>query len=84
MAVKRALVILTIAVLAWAPARAQQRDVYTVASVPVDATAANANAARDEARRDGEHRAYRMLLERLTLDADHARLPAATDWLSMI
>ena len=79
MAVKRALVILTIAVLAWAPARAQQRDVYTVASVPVDATAANANAARDEARRDGEHRAYRMLLERLTLDADHARLPAATD-----
>ncbi|HUK58472.1 MAG TPA: DUF2066 domain-containing protein [Stellaceae bacterium] len=81
MAVKRALVILAFAVLAWpaAPARAQPRDVFTVAAVPVDATAANANAARDQARRDGEHRAYQMLLERLTLDADHARLPPASD-----
>ena len=82
MAVKRALVILAVAVLAWtAPARAQPRDVYTVAAVPVDATAVNANAARDDARRDGEHRAYQMLLQRLTLDADHARLPPATDQL---
>ena len=72
---------LVLTVLAWVPARAQQRDVFTVASVPVDATAANANAARDDARRDGGRRAYRMLLERLTLDADHARLPPATDTL---
>ncbi len=81
MAVKRALVILAIAALAGLPARAfaAPRDVYTVATVPVDATAANANAARDEARRDGEQRAYQMLLERLTLDVDHTRLPAASD-----
>jgi Uncharacterized protein conserved in bacteria (DUF2066) len=79
MALGRAAIIVAIAVLSWAPARAQQRDVYTVASVPVDATDVNATAARDVARRDGEHRAYQMLLERLTLDADHARLPPATD-----
>ena len=70
---------LTLTVLAWAPARAQQADVYTVIGVPVDATDVNAAAAREDARKDGEKRAYRMLLERLTLDADHARLPPPTD-----
>ena len=50
------------------PARAADaRDVFTVAAVPVDATAANASAARDAARSDGERRAYTMLLDRLTL-----------------
>lgn len=62
-----------------APGRAaDQPDVFTVAAVPVDATAANAAAARDDARADGERHAYQLLLRRLTLAADRARLPAAT------
>ena len=65
--------------LAWRPALADGRDVFTVANVPVDATAANANAARDQARGDGERRAYAMLLDRITLDSDRARRPAAND-----
>ena len=63
------------------PARAaDERDVFTV-SVPVDATAANANAARDAARSDGQRRAYQVLLDRLTLAADRGRLPPANDAL---
>src|SRR3974390_951429 len=57
---------------------ADRVDIFTV-SVPVDATAANANTARDTARLDGEHRAHAALLDRLTLASDQARLPAATD-----
>lgn len=59
----------------WAATRA---DIFTV-SVPVDATAANADAARDAARLDGERHAYAALLDRLTLARDRARLPAPTD-----
>jgi hypothetical protein len=83
MAQRRIFIALAILVLHWAPARAQteMRDVYTVASVPVDKTAANAAEARDEARRDGEERAYTLLLDRLTLDSDHARLPPPDDTL---
>lgn len=51
--------------------------IFTVV-VPVDATAANASEARDQARREGEAKAYTMLLDRLTLDRDHARLPQAS------
>lgn len=65
--------------LAVAVARSQARpDIFTV-MVPVDATAANASAARDEARHEGEAKAYTVLLERLTLARDHARLPPAND-----
>lgn len=59
----------------WAITRA---DIFTV-SVPVDATAANADAARDAARLDGERRAYAALLDRLTLARDRGQLPAPTD-----
>lgn len=59
-------------------AAADSAGVFAV-SVPVDATAANASAARDAARLDGERRAYAALLDRLTLARDHARLPAASD-----
>lgn len=66
-------------VLVVLPVQAADRaDVFAV-SVPVDATAANANAARDTAQLDGQKRAYVALLERLTLASDHARLPAPTD-----
>jgi hypothetical protein len=59
----------------WAETRA---EIFTV-SVPVDATAANASAARDAARADGQRKAYAALIDRLTLARDRSRLPAATD-----
>jgi hypothetical protein len=62
-----------------ADARAAGSDVFTVAGVPVDATAANAVAAREAARLDGERRAIRILLERLTLPSDQGRLPRVGD-----
>ncbi|MBV9523961.1 MAG: DUF2066 domain-containing protein [Alphaproteobacteria bacterium] len=54
-------------------------DVFTIADVPVDATAASAAAAREAARLDGQRRAFRNLFERLTLAADRNRLPKASD-----
>jgi hypothetical protein len=57
---------------------ATRADIFTV-SVPVDATAASANAARDTARLDGQRRAYAALLDRLTLPRDRSRLPPPTD-----
>jgi Uncharacterized protein conserved in bacteria (DUF2066) len=50
-------------------------DVFTVSPVPVDATAASAAAARDEAIVQGESRAFDMLMQRLTLSTDRSRLP---------
>jgi len=62
-----------------APADALTRaEIFTV-SVPVDATAASATAARDAARLEGERRAFAALLERLTLAKDRGRLPAPSD-----
>jgi hypothetical protein len=73
-------VALAAAVLALAmPASALTRaEIFTV-SVPVDATAASATAARDAARLDGERRAFVVLLDRLTLGKDRGRLPVASD-----
>lgn len=59
----------------WGATRA---DIFSV-SVPVDATAASANAARDAARADGQRKAYAALLDRLTLARDRGRLPPPTD-----
>ena len=56
-------------------ARAQASDVFAVMGVDVDVTAETAAAAREEALVDGERRAFRRLLERLTLLADRDRLP---------
>jgi len=50
-------------------------DVYSVENVAVDQTAETAAAARDIALAGGQQRALRRLLERLTLAADHRRLP---------
>lgn len=66
------------ALLCFSAAAANGVDVFAV-SVPVDATAASASAARDAARLDGEHRAYAALLNRMTLASDRAKLPAASD-----
>lgn len=54
-------------------------DLFTVSDVAVDATAANASAARDQAIADGEQRAFAILLGRLTLAADRPRLPKVSD-----
>ncbi len=59
-----------------APAAAQSRfDVFTIAPVRVDVTAASASTARDQALIEGERRALQMLIERLTLAAGRSRLP---------
>jgi hypothetical protein len=55
-------------------------DIFSV-SIPVDATAASANAARDAARLDGQRHAYAALMQRLTLARDRGKLPAPTDTL---
>ena len=78
--IRLAAVALLVSALAARPGLAADADaLFTVAGVHVDETAANAVAARDAARRDGESRALRTLLERLTLDADHGRLPHPSD-----
>src|SRR5215472_13494606 len=63
------------------PALAQTRSssVYTVTDVAVDATAQSAVQAREIARADGERRAFRTLMERLTPKQDWGRLPKVTD-----
>jgi len=73
--------LLALGALAGPPGRAAApaADIFTVADLPVDATASNAVAARDAARLDGERRAFRLLLERLTLVADRGRLPRVGD-----
>ncbi|WP_326880580.1 DUF2066 domain-containing protein [Aliidongia sp.] len=52
---------------------------FVVADVPVDATAQSAVQAREAARHDGERKAFRQLLERLTAKSDWARLPQPGD-----
>lgn len=62
-------------------AQAQTRlpSVFTVTGVPVDATSNSAAQARDIARAEGERRAFRMLLERLTVKEDWNRLPRVSE-----
>jgi TolA-binding protein len=61
------------------PGAAQTPPVFTVRNVAVDQTAATAAEARDAALVDGERKAFRRLLERLTPRAQHAQLPRATN-----
>lgn len=53
--------------------------ILTVRDVPVDATAASATAAREEALRQGQREALRLLVERMTPADAHPRLPQLTD-----
>jgi len=78
----RPLLLLLAATLLWAaPALGQGRppSLYTVEDVAVDATAQSALKARDAARLDGERRALRTLLERVSAKEDWNRLPKASD-----
>src|SRR5260221_3487060 len=67
------------ALLLVAPTSARAADPFTVTGVTVDATAATPTAARDAAVADGQRKAFRQLLERLTAPADYARLPRLAD-----
>jgi hypothetical protein len=63
------------AVGSWA-ATATAADVFTVSGISVDETADTAAAARAAAFRRGQRTALTTLLQRLTLRADHGRLPS--------
>ncbi|CAA7614448.1 conserved exported hypothetical protein [Magnetospirillum sp. LM-5] len=52
-------------------------DAFTVRGVEVDVSAANVQAAKDQAVAEGQRQAFRQLLDRLTQPSDHARLPKA-------
>ncbi len=68
---------LALILIAPGPAAAQsQPELYRVAGIPVDATAASAVAARGQALEAGQREGLRRLLARLTLPEDAARLPA--------
>ncbi|MDP6342565.1 MAG: DUF2066 domain-containing protein [Alphaproteobacteria bacterium] len=56
-------------------------DVFSVAGLAVDASAESAVVARQQALRDGQRRALRRVLRRITLREDHARLPDPDDQL---
>ena len=63
--------------LAAAPGRAQTAaNVFQVSGIPVDATAADAVAAREEALLQGQIEGLRRLLRRLVPAAEPDRLPA--------
>lgn len=53
----------------------QAADLFTVSGVPVDATAASAADARNQALAVGQRAALRTMLQRLTLREDQSRLP---------
>lgn len=64
--------------LAWVPVvvgSAQAEDVFEVRDVAVDVTAETAAKAREQARAEGEAKAFQTLLERLTLRIEHKGLP---------
>jgi hypothetical protein len=54
---------------------AAESEVFAVSGIKVDVTAVSTAAARDQALAMGERMAFRELLERLTIRADHLRLP---------
>ncbi len=64
-------------VLAWASSASAQGllDVFTIRGVDVDVTAADVNAAKQQAIADGQRQAFQQLLDRLTAPTDRARLP---------
>lgn len=61
--------------LSQTPAVAQQTDIFAVNALPVDETAADEVKAKEQAVAKGSTRALQLLLQRLTLEQDWARLP---------
>ncbi|WP_050750723.1 DUF2066 domain-containing protein [Paramagnetospirillum magneticum] len=59
------------------PGVAQAADAFAVRGIEVDVTAQGVAAAKEQALAEAERVGFRRLLERLTMPADHARLPGA-------
>ena len=57
------------------PAAAQSANLYTVLDIPVDETAETATQAKEAAISSARMQAFGILLKRLTVRADHPRLP---------
>lgn len=74
MASVRALVLVLFLAL---PGAALAADAFAVRGIDVDVTAAGVAAAKDQALAEAERTGFRRLLERLTMPADHGRLPNA-------
>ena len=53
-------------------------DLYTIQSIKLDATAADSNIARTQAISEGQEQAFNLLLEKLTLPKDWAKIPTFT------
>lgn len=67
---------LAIALVSPSPLWANQvAEAYTIRGIEVDVTAETVAAAKEQAMAEGQRRAFRQLLERLTVQADHVRLP---------
>jgi hypothetical protein len=58
---------------------ARAADIYTVSDVEVDERASDEVSAKSTGIAKGQRDALQLLLERMTLRADHGRLPAVTD-----
>lgn len=69
------LAILALLAVSSGPVQAAQPGQFEVRGVTVDITADSAQTARVQALAEGEKKAFRQLLERLTLQAYHDRLP---------
>lgn len=67
-------------------AEAAAPRLFEVSNITVDVTADSAASAREQAMAQGEQKAFRLLLERLTLQAYHKRLPtlAPTDITELV
>lgn len=73
-----AIALLTMVIAFPTVVEAAASDVFEVRGVEVDVTAKTAAAARERARAEGEAKAFRLLIERLTLPADRELLPELT------
>jgi hypothetical protein len=72
------LFVLALAAGAAAPSSAQTPSPFTIRNVGADQTAASAGEAREAAFAEGQRKAFRHLLERLTPRSQHERLPRLT------
>ncbi|MDO8606802.1 MAG: DUF2066 domain-containing protein [Phaeospirillum sp.] len=59
------------------PGAVRAADAFAVRGIDVDVTASAAAAAKEQALAEAERAGFRRLLERLTMPADHAKLPSA-------
>ncbi|WP_417519535.1 DUF2066 domain-containing protein [Minwuia sp.] len=74
---KRTLLIATALLIS--AAGGAQADLYAVDGIPVDVRAESASAAQQRALAQGRAAALRKVMQRLTRESDHGRLPTASD-----